>query len=52
MSTSIVNKLIEKVAKLEAKVESLFLYQKWQMALLSLILGTIIAEAFLNKLKH
>lgn len=37
MPSSIVIELIKKVAKLEARVESLFAYQKWQMGLLTAI---------------
>ncbi len=37
MPNNIVTALIERVAKLEAKVESLLSYQRWQMALLSAI---------------
>lgn len=37
MPNSIVTELIRKVAKLEARVEVLFTYQKWQMGLLTAI---------------
>lgn len=37
MPTNIVVKLLERVAALEARVEALMSYQKWQMALLSAI---------------
>jgi hypothetical protein len=49
MPNSIVTELIRKVAKLEARIEVLFAYQKWQMTLLGLILATIIAEKFLGR---
>ena len=38
MPSNIVTHLIERVAKLEAKVESLLTYQKWTMALISAML--------------
>jgi hypothetical protein len=37
MPNSIVTHLLERVATLEAKVESLLTYQKWTMALLSAV---------------
>ncbi len=46
MPSNIVMRLMEQVASLEAKVESLMTYQKWTMALLSAIfvmsLGAIV----------
>lgn len=48
MPNGIVIELIKKVAKLEARVENLVSYQKWQMGLLAAIfmaiLGTWIAR--------
>lgn len=38
MPSDIVTKLIAKVAMLEAKVDGLMTYQKWQMGLLAAIL--------------
>ncbi len=38
MPNDIVIKLIERLAKLETKVESLMSYQKWQVGLLTAIL--------------
>lgn len=38
MPSDIVIKLMEKVAKLEAQVDSLMSYQKWQVGLLTAIL--------------
>lgn len=46
MPNSIVTHLIERVAKLEERVKSLLLYQKWSMGLLSavflLVLGALV----------
>lgn len=42
MPNSIVTELIRKVAKLEARVENLFTYQKWQMGLLAAIFVTVL----------
>ena len=38
MPSDIVVKLIERIAKLEARMESLMSYQKWQVGLLTAIL--------------
>ncbi len=38
MPSDIVVKLIDRIAKLEARVESLMSYQKWQVGLLTAIL--------------
>lgn len=38
MPSDIVVRLIDRIAKLEAKVESLMAYQKWQVGLLTAIL--------------
>ena len=38
MPSDIVVKLIERISKLEAKVENLMAYQKWQVGLLTAIL--------------
>ncbi len=42
MPTGIVIQLIERVAKLEAKAESLLIYQKWQMGILGAVLASIV----------
>lgn len=42
MPSNIVIKLIERVAKLEARVESLMAYQKVQIGLLVSIFGTLV----------
>lgn len=46
MPSSIVIDLIERVAKLEAKVGSLLTYQKWSMALLSAVFLAALRTAF------
>ena len=47
MPSDIVLKLIEKVSKLEARVESLMSYQRWQVGLLAaLILMAVKAVLF------
>ncbi len=46
MPNIIVAELMKKVAKLEAQVEALFTYQKWQMGLLSLILLASLGALF------
>ncbi len=38
MPSDIVVKLLERISKLEAKVENLMAYQKWQVGLLTAIL--------------
>lgn len=38
MPSDIVAKLIDRIAKMEARVESLMAYQKWQVGLLTAIL--------------
>ena len=38
MPSDIVTKLIDRISKLEARVENLMSYQKWQMGLLTAIL--------------
>jgi hypothetical protein len=38
MPSDIVVKLIDRISKLEARVENLMSYQKWQMGLLTAIL--------------
>jgi len=42
MPTGIVIQLIERVAKVETKVESLLVYQKWQMGILGAVLTAVI----------
>lgn len=44
MPNGIVIELIKKVAKLEARVENLFSYQKWQMGLLAAIFLAILGS--------
>lgn len=42
MPSDIVVKLMDRIAKLEARVENLMSYQKWQMGALAAILAAVI----------
>lgn len=49
MPSDIVIKLIDRIAKLEARVENLMSYQRWQVGLLTAILLIAVKAWFGNK---